>query len=130
SLEHTHSQLIALPVVPKRVQEEIDGGQRYFGFRERCVFCDIIQQEKDDGARVVLETDEVQVISPYAPRFPFETWALPKRHISHFENSDAALLQSLAWAVRATIRKIEKTLEHPAYNFVIHTGPVQEGPML
>jgi UDPglucose--hexose-1-phosphate uridylyltransferase len=129
SLEHTHSQLIALPVVPKRVQEEIDGGQRYFDFRERCVFCDIIQQEAASGSRIVLETDEIQVISPYAPRFPFETWIIPKQHSSHFETSEVHLLQNLAWAVRATIRKIEKALENPAYNFVIHTGPVQEGPM-
>ena len=129
SLEHTHSQLIALPVVPKRVQEEIDGGQRYFTFRERCVFCDIVQEETESGTRVVLETDEIQVISPYAPRFPFETWIIPKRHSSHFETSEAHLLQNLAWAVRATVRKIEKSLERPAYNFVIHTGPVQEAPM-
>ncbi len=130
SLEHTHSQLIALPVVPKRVQEEIDGGQRYFTFHERCVFCDILRQESESGARVILENDEIQAIAPYAARFPFETWIVPKRHISHFETSDGRLLQNLAWAIRATIRKLEKTLENPAYNLIVHTGPVQEAAML
>ena len=89
----------------------------------------MVRQESADGARVILETDEILVISPYAPRFPFETWILPRAHSSHFEASHPSLIQSLAWAVRSTLRKLEKTLEHPAYNFLIHTAPVQEGPL-
>ena len=129
SLEHSHSQLIALPVVPIQVQEEIEGGRRYYGFKERCVFCDIVRQEAADGARVILETDEILVVAPYAARFPFETWILPRSHTSHFESAHISLIQSLGWAVRATIRKIERVLEFPSYNFLIHTAPIQEGPL-
>ncbi len=129
SLGHSHSQLIALPVVPIQVREEIEGSLRYFSFKERCVFCDMVRQESADGGRVILETDEVLVISPYAPRFPFETWILPRAHNSHFEAAHPSLIQSFAWAVRSTLRKLEKTLENPAYNFLIHTSPIQEGPL-
>jgi UDPglucose--hexose-1-phosphate uridylyltransferase len=45
SLEHAHSQLIATPVVPKRVESEVNGAQRHYEFRDRCVFCDIVDQE-------------------------------------------------------------------------------------
>jgi len=128
SLEHTHSQLIALPVVPIQVQEEIDGGRRYYSFKERCVFCDIVRQDST-GARLILVTDEVLVLAPYAPRFPFETWILPRAHSSHFETAHSSLIQNLAWAVRATIRKLEKALEYPSYNFLIHTSRIQEGPL-
>jgi UDPglucose--hexose-1-phosphate uridylyltransferase len=126
TLEHPHSQLIALPVVPKRVIEEMDGGKRYFAFKERCVFCDIMRQESKSGIRVVTETDRFLVIEPYASRFPFETWILPRSHESHFETIDAQQLQNLAWVLRSTLRKIDKVLERPSYNFVIHTAPVQE----
>jgi len=126
SLEHSHSQLIALPVVPIQVLEEIEGGKRYYAFKERCVFCDIVRQESVSGTRVVLETDEIIVVSPYAPRFPFETWILPRVHSSHFETAHSSLIQALAWAVRSTIRKLEKALEYPPYNFLIHTSPIQE----
>lgn len=129
SLEHTHSQLIALPVVPKRVQEELDGAKRYFDYKERCIYCDILQQELEASTRVVLETDHFLVVSPFAPRFPFETWVIPRKHNSHFEDSDAAVLQNLGWVLRATLRKIDKVLEKPPYNAVIHTGPLREGPM-
>ena len=54
---------------------------------------------------------------------------VPRAHNSHFETAHASLIQNLAWAVRATIRKIERVLEFPSYNFLIHTAPVQEGPL-
>jgi len=69
------------------------------------------------------------VLAPYAPRFPFETWILPKQHASHYEDSEPALLDNLAWVLRSTMRKIDKVLERPAYNFIVHSAPVQEAPL-
>ena len=129
SLEHPHSQLIALPVVPKRVQEEVDGARQYYSFKERCIFCDIILEERRAGTRLVTETELFAVIEPYAARFPFETWILPKRHSSHFEDTDAGTLAELGRMLRNTIRKIDKVLERPAYNFMLHTAPLQEAPL-
>ena len=70
SLEHPHCQLIALPVIPKRVKEEVDGAKLFYDMKERCIFCDIIRQETAAGARLVTETDRFAVLEPYAPRFP------------------------------------------------------------
>ena len=53
SLEHTHSQLIALPIVPKRVREEVDSSKHYYQEKERCIFCDMIRQEVESGVRVI-----------------------------------------------------------------------------
>jgi len=130
SLEHTHSQLIALPVLPKQVKEELDGAKIYFDFKERCIYCDIVRQEVMTGERLVIETERFLVVEPWAPRFPFETWILPKQHESHFEASDPGLLQNLAWVLRATLRKIDKVLERPAFNFIVHTAPLQESAIL
>ena len=79
--------------------------------------------------RLINETDRFTVLAPYAPRFPFETWILPKRHESHFEDADAPTLANLAWVLRTTMRKLEKVLERPAYNFIVHSAPVQEAPL-
>jgi UDPglucose--hexose-1-phosphate uridylyltransferase len=126
SLEHPHAQLIALPVIPKRAKEETDAAFEFFEQKERCIFCDIIRQESASGVRLVMETERFAVIEPYAPRFPFETWILPKQHASHFEDSDAPTLQNLAWVLRTTLRKVNKVLERPAYNLMVHSAPVQE----
>ena len=129
SLEHPHCQLIALPVIPKRVKEEVDGARLFYDLKERCIYCDIIRQESTAGVRLVTETERFTVIEPYAPRFPFETWILPKQHQSHFEDSEAATLQNMAWVLRTTMRKIDRVLERPAYNFIVHSAPVQEEPL-
>jgi UDPglucose--hexose-1-phosphate uridylyltransferase len=126
SLEHTHSQLIALPVVPKRVLEELEGAKKYFDYKERCVYCDIIRQELSSNTRMVLETDHFVVVCPYAPRFPFETWVIPKLHQSHAETLTVQVTQNLASVMRSTLRRIDKVLERPPYNFVMHTAPLQE----
>ncbi len=125
-LEHSHSQLIALPVVPKRVQEELDVAKRYYDFKERCIFCDMIRQEMKAGVRVVTETDQFLVVEPYAARFPFETWILPKKHQSHFEESGAPQLNNLAWVLKTTLRKLERSLERPPFNLLVHTAPLQD----
>jgi UDPglucose--hexose-1-phosphate uridylyltransferase len=126
SLEHPHSQIIALPVVPKRVQEELDGARKYFEFKERCVYCDILRQELKDTERLILETDEFAAVSPFASRFPFETWILPRRHESHFENIREAEVLNLAWVLRSILRKMDRVLEKPAFNMIVHSAPVQE----
>ena len=87
SLAHSHSQLIALPIIPKRLSEEITGSLNYYKHRDRCVFCDIVAQESEERQRVIYENAHFIAISPFASRFPFETWILPKRHEESFVSS-------------------------------------------
>ena len=126
SLEHTHSQLIALPIVPKRVQEELENSRKYFQQKERCIFCDMIRQEIETGSRVILENDAFIALAPYAPRFPFETWILPRAHSSAYENMPAEQYGSLAGLLREFLRRLDAVLAFPAYNYVIHTSPIGE----
>lgn len=129
ALEHSHSQMIALPVIPKRVQEKLEGARRHFDFKERCVYCDILSQELDSSVRVVLESDHFAVVAPYAPRFPFETVVLPKMHSSHAETMSPAQIEDLARVLRTTAVKLDRALERPPFNLVLHSGPVQEQPI-
>jgi UDPglucose--hexose-1-phosphate uridylyltransferase len=130
SLEHTHSQLIALPVIPKRVAEELEGSKRHFDFHDRCIVCDIIRQERRDGLRLVLEDDNMVALAPYASRFPFEVWLLPRQHGSHLEFAPAVVFESLAKTVGQLLRKMDRALENPAYNFVLHNGSMKDPGLL
>jgi UDPglucose--hexose-1-phosphate uridylyltransferase len=122
SLEHTHSQLIALPIVPINVEEEMRGARRYYEYKERCIFCDIVRNELTDGRRVVYENPSFVVVEPFAPKLPFETWILPKQHAASFEDAQAQYGQ-LANALRTALRKLTVALDSPPYNFMLHTAP-------
>src|SRR6267378_5553980 len=126
TLEHTHSQLIALPIVPDFVREEIDGARQHFAAKERCVYCDIVHQEIRDGRRVILENADVVALAPYAPRFAFETWLLPKRHGARFEEAPRHEYEGLARMIKAVLQRIDRALESPAYNLILHTSPFSE----
>ena len=125
-MEHTHSQLIATPIVPKRVMEELEGSKRFYNFKERCIYCDIIQQEKKSQNRIVSVENSYIVIEPFAPRFPFETWILPQQHYSHFEDMPDQMYSELVKVLQDTLVRINKSLGYPPYNFILHTSPVQE----
>ncbi|MDA8423510.1 MAG: galactose-1-phosphate uridylyltransferase [Nitrospiraceae bacterium] len=126
TLEHTHSQLIALPIVPIQVQEEIDGAKRHYEIKERCIFCDIIRQEMQTATRVVLETQLFIALAPYAPRFPFETWILPKQHLSCYSCSTGNDFKDLAGLLQNVLRRLDRALSNPPYNYVVHTSPFRD----
>jgi len=126
SLEHSHSQLIALPIVPLNVAEELNGARDYFRHKERCVFCDLIRQEREDQVRLVAENEEFITICPFAPRFPFETWILPKVHGEAFELVTKHAYHNLARALRDTLQRLNKVLDSPPYNYIIHSSPTHE----
>ena len=126
TLEHTHSQLIALPIVPKRVMEEVENARSYYDEKERCIFCDMIRQDMEENTRVVLINELFIAIEPYAPRFPFETWILPRQHSSAFEHMPTPNYGSLAKLLVDFLKRVDSALACPSYNMVIHTSPVGE----
>ena len=127
TLSHAHSQLVAMPVVPPGLAEELRGARKHFDDKERCVFCDMIAQELREKERIVAETERMVILSPWAARSPFELWILPKEHRSAFESSSGQELHATADALRAVLRKIDVALEKPAFNLFLHTMPLREG---
>lgn len=126
TLEHTHSQLVALPIVPELMLQELAGAKRHYTYKERCIYCDIIAQERGDGRRIVTENHDFIALCPYAPRFPFETWILPKYHQAHFEHDSPDQLAGAANILKDVLTKIRIACNQPPYNFVLHNGTVTD----
>jgi UDPglucose--hexose-1-phosphate uridylyltransferase len=126
TLEHPHSQLIALPIVPDFVREELEGARLHYQMKERCVYCDVVRQELGDGRRVIQENADIVALAPYAPRFAFETWLLPKRHGARYENAPRHEYESLARLLKSVLQRLDRALESPPFNLIIHTSPFSE----
>lgn len=123
SLQHLHSQLIATPIVPINVWEEMDGSLKFYDNRGCCVYCEMIQRELDCKKRIVFETPGFVAFCPFASRHAFETWILPKNHASRYENTNSDDLMELSVVLKRVTEKLETALEKPAYNYIIHTAP-------
>lgn len=129
SLEHSHSQLIALPILPRMLVSELSGATSYYQYKERCVYCDIIRQEVQQDVRVVCQNDSFITITPFAPRTPFEMWVLPKAHASAYCNLTEEQLYSLAEIFKETLERLNSCIPNVPFNFVLHTQPLRAGDL-
>lgn len=123
SLQHPHTQIIALPMVPKNVLEEIRGSEKYFEFRDRCVFCDMIRQELHEKERIIAENAHFVSFCPYVSRFPFEIWISPKHHECSFCSMSPEKILSLAVILKDIIGKVKNIFGNVSYNYIIHSSP-------
>lgn len=122
-VKHSRSQLIATPVNPKRVKEELVGARQYYDYHERCVFCDLIRQELESKDRLILDIDGFIAVAPFASRFPFEVWIFPKKHSSDFTAMDMPTRFELGKILKKVLMKLKKGLNDPPYNYILHTAP-------
>ncbi|MBN3033914.1 MAG: galactose-1-phosphate uridylyltransferase [Candidatus Saganbacteria bacterium] len=123
SLSHPHSQLIATPITPRYVKLELTNSRDYFQEKERCIFCDMIRQELGAGERLVYENEYFVVFAPFASRFPFELWLLPRRHEYGFQQLPDEERIQLARCLKDILLRLRQTLNDPPYNYVLHTAP-------
>ena len=120
-IKHSRTQLIALPVNPKRVKEELAGARYYYELHERCIFCDMIQHEIEKKVRIVERRDGFIAFTPYASCFPFEIWVLPEDHSADFFSLKNS--KGLAEIMKSVMNKLSVSLQDPPYNYIIHTAP-------
>ena len=124
TLDHSHSQLLALPLIPQHLQDEIDGARAHHDKVTRCVFCDVLQQEVARNVRIVAADEEAVVFTPFASRMPFETWVVPRAHQSSFDDSSDATLQMIGARLQDVIHRLHIALVSPPYTLLLHTAPV------
>lgn len=125
SVYHPHYQLIALPIIPPDVWHSLLGSMEYFAGHKKCVHCVMIDWECKEKTRIVYENEGAIVIAPFVSRRPFEVRVFPKKHLPYFENTLDADLVGVVDALQAALRRVEKRLGDPDYNFFIHTAPMK-----
>lgn len=120
SQQHSHSQILAYPIVPK----QCSAVGNYFEEYQRCLICDTIKAEFTNSIRIVAESEYFLVLCPYASRFSYEAWIIPKQHREHYGGISDAEIGDLASLSKAYIGAMMETLDQPAYNISINTAPV------
>lgn len=120
-LNHSHTHIIATPITPTRVKSELMNAREHYRYKERCLFCDIINQELSDDERVIQQNDKFVALAPFASRSPFEVWIFPIQHETFFEwNGEHTQLAAI---LKDILQKIHVTLNNPNYVTVLHSGP-------
>jgi UDPglucose--hexose-1-phosphate uridylyltransferase len=123
TLEHSHSQLVATPVVPKHMRIQHEVAARYYDNNGRCLYCDMVGHEISIGKRIVMETESFVAFHPFASHSPFETWIVPRTNQASFGNVPIKDLEDLAHVLRIILLKLYRGLNDPDFNYVINSAP-------
>jgi len=125
SLSHPHSQLIALPFIPELTRQKLGSARQYYQRKERCIFCDLIEQELSmpEQERVIYRNDQFVLLSPFAARFPFSVEIYPLEHCHDFVEMDSTTRLALAEALQFIFSRYKDILDDPAYNMTLQTAP-------
>jgi UDPglucose--hexose-1-phosphate uridylyltransferase len=126
TLEHVHSQLVALASVPKDIVDKTDSMLKHYASSGRCIYCEMIERAIDRQECLVSSDEHFIVLCPFAPRFAYETWILPRDHAPVFEQISDVDIIALARALRDTFARLNLATDNPPFNYVIHTGAKAE----
>lgn len=123
SLEHAHSQIIATEWIPANLLTELRCARTHYHRVGKCLFCEMVEEELNDGRRLVAQTDSFIAWCPFASRFAYEVWIAPRRHHGEFDGSSDEQLADLTHMLRDVVGRVEQLPGSPGYNFWIHTSP-------
>lgn len=123
TISHSISQLMALSITPRTIKMKLTIARDYFASKERCIYCDVLQQELKGRKRLIAENEDFVALAPFASRFPFEMAVFPKSHSSAFSPISPARVQTMASILRDVLRKLDHTLGGPPYNLSLQDRP-------
>lgn len=123
SLQHAHSQIIALPMIPRLLQEKFDGSESYFREFGRSIYEDILKQEYEDRERIISENDDFVLFCPFVPKYSFECCIMPKRITSNFNELSDSERENLSHILKESLTRLKSCLGNPSYNYYLQTQP-------
>ena len=123
NVPHSHSQLIAVPLIPPIITSELSSCREHFKRKERCLVCDLLNQERNSKERVVRDDGNFLVYAPFASSVPFELMVAPLEHSHDFTLQTDQQLLLLADTLRDTLRRLRAVLRDPPYSFILHSAP-------
>ena len=123
SQEHSHSQIIASPVVPAHIRSRVEDAMRYFDDNMECVFCRMIRDEISSGERIVAQTANFVAFIPYAAFSPFHIWVFPKNHAPCFPNVSDDEMREFSGILKDVLSRVYYGLNNPDFNYVVRSLP-------
>lgn len=126
SLEHPHTQIVSIPVVPVQVRDRVQTALHYYDDTGECMICSIMGRERSEGIRIIFDTPGFVTFIPYAALSPFHTWIFPKRHSATFSEITENEIMDMAAHLKNLLSKFHYGLDNPDYNFVIRSSRPQD----
>ncbi|KAJ8452935.1 hypothetical protein Cgig2_014698 [Carnegiea gigantea] len=120
SMSHSHSQIIALPIIPPSISTRLTAMKEHFDQTGKCILCEVPPKEL-----LIHESRHFISIVPFAATYAFEIWIIPRHHSAHFHHIDKEKAEDLGCILKLMLKKMAMQLNNPPFNLMIHTSPIQ-----
>jgi UDPglucose--hexose-1-phosphate uridylyltransferase len=129
TLDHPHGQLYAFPFVPPIIQKELSSSRKYWKRTGNCLFCTMIDKERDAASRIVCENQDFVCFLPFFAHWPFGVHVYPKRHITAITELTEEEKKSFAQILKTVTRKFDNLYDMSfPYMMVLHQRPTDGKP--
>lgn len=125
SLEHPHSQILTLPLIPTYIEKEMNNAKKYFKNNHISLHEAIINHEKDQEIRIINECEHFIILAPYASFYNYEVEIICK-DIKRFENICESEIRELSKIMKKLFENMYNVIGNFAFNMYIHTHPIEE----
>jgi UDPglucose--hexose-1-phosphate uridylyltransferase len=122
-VQHPFSRILGAPIVFDDLREELKAARDHYARKQRCLYCDILNQEIQEGARVIARTTAFVVYAPYGSRRRYETWIVPSTHGHRFELGSPSEMTDLGRLLQTMTRSLHAVKPNHPIEMAIHTAP-------
>jgi len=126
SLQHPHSQIVAAPIVPPQVRMRMEDGHRFRAEVGRCLFCEVLADERRSGERIVEDSGAFAGFVPFGALTPYHQWIFPERHAASFDAITDAEIDDLATVLARMLMRLREGVGDPDFNLSIRSAPTDE----
>lgn len=125
TMPHPHGQIYGYSVVPKKLQLELESSKEYFEEKGKCLFCEMEEQERAFGERVIFETEHFMVFLPFFSEYPYGVYVISKRHVGNIMQFTPEERVDLAETLRLTSGMLDSLFGYKfPYMMCMHNAPV------
>ena len=124
TMSHPHGQIYAFPFIPPKIQKELDSSKKYKEEKGKCLFCEILRKEKEDGRRLVTENDHFVAYIPFYARYPYEVHIFAKEHLLSLTDFDDECQMNFARIIKTVLMKYDNFFGFSSqYMMIMHQKP-------
>jgi UDPglucose--hexose-1-phosphate uridylyltransferase len=124
TMSHPHGQIYAFPFIPPKIQKELDSSKKYKEEKGKCLFCEILRKEKEDGRRLVTENDHFVAYIPFYARYPYEVHIFAKEHLLSLGDFDDERQMNFARIIKTVLMKYDNFFGFSSqYMMIMHQKP-------
>ena len=125
TMPHPHGQIYGYPFLPKKLQLETESARNYYAEHGRCLFCDLLENEKKEKKRVIFENRDFTVFLPFFSEYPYGVHIYANRHVQYLTDFTEEERSSLGVTVRDTAGMLDSLFGYRfPYMMCRHSAPV------